>query len=101
MALSLSESKYYKEILPIEENVLCDSTWNKTKQMLLFDFSQRKQTLGPLNIFYVVLTIPEEIESIIHKGHFSLITQGLPDLFQQYVRENNTDLAMNSITILD
>ncbi len=90
-----------KEFLPIEENVLGDSTWNEKKQMLLFDFADHKQTLGPLNIFYVVLTIPLEIESIIKKGHFSLVTKGLPNLFQQYVREHNTDLAMNTVSFLD
>src|SRR5579872_3682898 len=62
-----------KQFLPIEENTLSDSSWSKTDQMLIFDFNDRKQTLGPLNIFYIVLTIPEPLEEKLKDGKFSLI----------------------------
>ena len=82
-----------KNFLPIEENVLSDGQWNKANQTLTFTFTNRKQTLGPINVFYVVLTIPEELESVLQNGHFSLVTNTLPEPFQQAAKENKTNLT--------
>lgn len=85
-----------KNFLPIEENVLSDGQWNTADQTLTFAFTERKQTLGPINVFYVVLTIPEELEPILQNGSFSLVTNTLPEPFQQFAKENKTDLTVNS-----
>src|SRR5690606_26613410 len=45
-----------KDFLPIEENLVCDSLWNKSKQTMVFNLPKR-QALGISQIFYIVLTV--------------------------------------------
>lgn len=85
-----------KDFIPIEDNVLSDSTWNKADQMLVFDFKQRRQTLGPLNIFYLVLTIPESVHNKLQHGHFSLTHTHLPEPYQEFARSNPLNLALSA-----
>lgn len=88
----LPDKKFY----PIQDNLLCDSCWNKSQQYLTLDFSDRRQTLGPINIFYLVLTVPEDVEQKLKTGHFSLTKSHLPAPF---MRENeaqkNSELKLN------
>ena len=64
---SLYKKKSDKNFIPIQDYLICDSAWNKTKQTLILKFDE-KQTLGPSTTFYLVLTIPEEIEKTVRKG---------------------------------
>lgn len=70
-----------KDFLAIQDNLVCDGTWDTSNQTLLFNFDH-KQTLGITNIFYVVLTIPEDVEPQIKQGSFELMTHYLPEQFQ-------------------
>ena len=70
-----------KPFAPLESNFVADSSWNQTKQKLHFSFSDNKQSLGPTNIFYVVLTVPPGLERTLRNGSFSLSHHNLPDMF--------------------
>ncbi len=80
-----------KLFLPIDDNLLCDGSWNKLDQRLILDFHEKKQTLGPHSIFYLVFSIPETIESTLKNGHFSLVQTNLPESLYK----NNPDLTLD------
>lgn len=80
-----------KEFVPIQENLVCDATWNKAAQSLVLDF-ENKQTLNTLNIFYVVLTVPDNMEQTLKNGHFTLRDTTLPE--QIHFSEKKLDLAL-------
>jgi len=82
-----------KAFMPIEQNLVSDSRWNKTRQELIFDFHNNKQTLGPTSIFYLVLTVPDSLERTLQGGHFSVIKQLLPQPFQRKAGSLRIDLA--------
>jgi len=91
---SLYRKTVGKEFFAIEENLVCDSIWNEKKQMLIFDFD-KKENLGPSTVFYLVLTVPEEIESILTKGFFSLESHGLPYHFKHCAQQERLVLAID------
>lgn len=85
-----------KEFLPIQDYLVCDGTWNKTKQTLLLNF-ENKHTLGPIETFYLVLTVPETIEHALKGGFFSLESNCLPDPFKKCMQGNTLALALNML----
>ena len=85
-----------KKFLPIEQNLVSDSNWNKGRQELIFNFQDNKQTLGPTSIFYLVLTVPKDIQDTLKRGHFSVIKQALPPAFQRKAGSLKIDLAQLS-----
>jgi hypothetical protein len=85
-----------KKFLPIEQNLVCDSAWNKARQELILNFKHNKQTLGPINIFYLVLTVPHEMEDTLRQGHFSVVKKELPAPFQSKANLFKIDLAQLS-----
>ena len=80
-----------KEFKPIQENLICDASWNKNTQSLILNF-ENQQTLNAFNIFYLVLTIPDELENTLKAGHFMLPDTSLPD--QINFTEKKLDLAL-------
>ena len=82
-----------KQFLPIEDNLVCDGSWNKLNQCLVLDFNNRKQTLGPRNIFYLVFTVPESIEPALKSGYFNLVQTNLPDTLYKNDQDLKLDLA--------
>ncbi len=82
-----------KRFMPIELNLICDSSWNKARQELILNFEDNKQTLGPLNIFYLVLTVPTEIEPTLRQGHFSMSKPDLPLSFRSQAAPLKLDFA--------
>jgi hypothetical protein len=82
-----------KKFLPIEENFLCDGVWNRAQQHLTLDFHDKKQTLGPLNIFYLVLTVPHAIEDTLKHGQFSLAKACLPQPFATQEKDLMLNIA--------
>ncbi len=88
---SLFKKPSDKNFMPIEDNLLCDGSWNKRNQCLTLDFCNKKQTLGALNIFYLVLTVPPSIELTLQSGHFNLVQTNLPDTFYK----NNPGLKLD------
>ncbi len=85
LVASLYKKSFSKEFLPIEKNLICDGTWNKAKQSLIFNFDE-KETLLPTTTFYLVLTIPAELEDILTNGTFSLEEHYLPKPFKKCVQ---------------
>jgi len=92
---SLYKKKSDKDFIPIQDYLICDSAWNKTKQTLILKFDE-KQTLGPTTTFYLVLTIPEEIEKIVKKGSFVVEKEYLPEQFKVYALQHNLSLALHA-----
>lgn len=88
---SLYKKTPEKKFMPIEENLVCDSSWNRRNQRLMLNFDDRKQTLGPCNIFYLVFNVPESIESTLKNGYFSLTQTNLPAA----LHKNNQDLKLD------
>ena len=88
-----------KEFMPIEDNLVCDGSWNKRHQRLVLDFNDRKQTLGPRNIFYLVFTVPESIESTLKNGYFSLTQTNLPDSLYKNNQDLKLDLAQATVPL--
>lgn len=82
-----------KKFLPIEKNLVSDSSWNKARQELIFNFQDNPQTLGPASIFYLVLTVPNSIAQTLKGGHFSVVKQVLPQSFQRKAGSLKIDLA--------
>jgi hypothetical protein len=82
-----------KQFMPIEDNLVCDGSWNKLNQCLILDFNNRKQTLGPRNIFYLVFTVPESIEPALKSGYFNLVQTNLPDTLYKNDQDLKLDLA--------
>ena len=82
-----------KEFLAIEQNLVCDSNWNKARQEMVLDFRDNLQTLGPLNIFYLVLTVPPAMENRIKSGSFSLLNRALPESLQTNREPLKLDIA--------
>ncbi len=83
LAASLYKKDLDKKFLPIQENLICDSIWNKNTQTLIFNF--KKQPLGLFNTFYIVLTIPDLLECVIQQGKFTVEENGLPEPFKKAI----------------
>lgn len=94
---SLSGSLYKKdpdkEFFPIEENVICDSTWNKEQQLLILNFKQA-QKLGVHTEFYLVFSVPHILEEPLKKGHFSIEEKYLPEPLQDSAKKNELVIAL-------
>jgi len=91
---SLYKKNLDKNFLAIEDNLICDGLWNKHKQQLICMFDE-KENLGPTTIFYLVLTVPENIEAILKKGSFYIEEQCLPKPFKHCANQEKLSLAIN------
>jgi hypothetical protein len=56
-------------LIPIEENWVCDGTWNAKNQKILFKLDEK---LVAVNNYYLVLSFPQKIEPKLKKGTFVL-----------------------------
>ncbi len=92
---SLYKKSLNKNFIPLEQYLVCDGCWNKTKQTLMLNFN-KKQVLGPLNIYYLVLTIPDGLEKTLHEGKFTIEQQCLPEQFKQCTQKFNISLTINA-----
>ncbi len=92
---SLYRKNFEKDLfLPIEENLVCDGVWNKCKQTLILNFDE-KESLAPTTTYYLVLTVPDDVEPVLKKGSFSLEEQNLPKPFKQCAQQEKLSLALN------
>lgn len=65
---SLYKKKESKDqLIPIEENLICDGVWNPKAQQLIFKINKK---IISLNKFYLVLRFPNAIEDKLKKGSF-------------------------------
>jgi len=94
---SLYRKNSGKEFLAIEQNLICDGQWNPKTQTLILDFDEEEK-LAPTNIFYLVLTVPENLEPILKKGHFCLENNCLPRPFKQSAENEKLILAINDVS---
>ena len=85
-----------KEFLPIDDYLVCDGCWNNSKQTLVLSFDER-HTLGAVEVFYVVLTVPTLLEPILKQGSFSLEKNDLPLPFQQAYMPQTLQLTFNTL----
>jgi hypothetical protein len=84
-----------QELIPIEETLVCDGHWNKDKQLLQLKFDH-KEYLHTQSIFCLVLTVSNQLEPILKKGSFKVITQNLPYQLKPAVIKN--DLRISFLT---
>jgi hypothetical protein len=92
---SLYEKNETGDFLPIEKYFVCDSNWKKSTQQLFLRFNQ-PVTLGAINTFYLVLTLPESIESILQNGSFYIGQAGLPLPYREYVKDHELAIALHA-----
>lgn len=92
---SLYQKQTNKEFMPIEEYLVCDGIWNKSKQRLILEFEQEKK-LNSLNIFYLVLTIPNQLEEQLKTGTFEIEKYCLPEPIQACTKNQTLSIAVNS-----
>lgn len=55
------------ELIPIEENLICDGTWNETNQELIFFLNKK---VVAVNKYYLVLNFPSDDASKLKHGYF-------------------------------
>jgi len=82
--------------LPIERYLVCDGCWRKSTQQLFLRFN-RTLTLGAVNTFYLVLTVPKEIEEKLKNGKFRMEKVGLPLPYRQYVGCHELAISLNEL----
>ncbi len=85
-----------KEFMPIEESLVCDGSWNKIQQTLRLTFDQ-KESLGLSTIFYLVLTVPEQLEHLVRQGSFEIVKQALPEPFRLVTAEKNLSFTLDAL----
>ncbi len=93
---SLYRKNMDEEFLAIEKNLVCDGTWNSAEQTLMLNFD-KQQNLSLVNIFYLVLTVPEDLEETIRHGRFDLVNYCLPESFQPCTAHQKLSLALDTI----
>ena len=97
---SLSAALYRKPLdklfLPIEQNLICDSSWIENQQKLVFRFNQ-SLLLEPLTTYYIVLTIPSELEITVKHGSFAIARNTLPPILQESITKQPLTLAFADI----
>jgi hypothetical protein len=56
-------------LIPIQQNLVCDGTWNSKKQELSFNINQK---VVSINNYYLVLSFSKQAEEAIKAGKFTL-----------------------------
>lgn len=90
---SLYEKNSDKNFMPIEQYLICDSTWKKSEQRLILKFDKPKM-LFTTNKLSLVLTIPKELISTLKSGHFTLDAECLPQEYKEHASLNNLCLYL-------
>lgn len=93
---SLYRKNMDENFLAIEKNLVCDGTWNTGQQTLMLNFD-KQQNLSLVNIFYLVLTVPEDLEQTIRQGRFDLVDNCLPESFQPCTAHHKLSLALDTV----
>lgn len=93
---SLYRKEENEKFLPIQENLICDGCWNKTQQTLMLNFD-KKHSLGLNNVFYLVLTVPDNLENTLKNGSFDLVPTYLPEPFQTCTQDQPLSLTFNKL----
>jgi hypothetical protein len=91
--LGLSGALFHKknpreELIATHDNQVATSAWNEKKQQLIFHF-KKSHSLSGTTKFFVVLTVNQELDSLLQNGSFSLLPASLPDAFQTTKKETS------------
>jgi len=57
------------QLIPIEQNLVCDGMWDQKKQQLTFNLNEK---IVATNKYYLVLSFAETLEPKIKKGTFTI-----------------------------
>lgn len=87
LAGSLYRKSNTGELVPVEENLISDGTWNSKQQILQLKFED-KQYLQPTNSFCLVLTVPQELEPALKHGYFDLLPHSLPTQLKPVTKQH-------------
>ncbi len=93
---SLYVKKQDKDFLPLQDNLICDGSWNKTQQTLKLTFDQQR-SLGSVNVFYLVLTIPKHAKPALKKGSFEIVATCLPEPFRPTSTDHKLLLSLDAL----
>jgi hypothetical protein len=91
---SLYKKESNKPFLAIEENLICDGKWDQTRQKLILKFN-KYESLHAYDSYYLVLTIPATLESIIAQGSFEIDHALLPHQLKDSILQPLT-LSLNN-----
>lgn len=97
LSATLFKKDEHDQIMPIQEHVISDGYWSQKEQTLKFRFDQ-KYALSALNKFYLVFTVPEDIEDTLKNGTFSLNKRHLPYQYQRALRNKPLNLSYSTIS---
>jgi hypothetical protein len=93
LVASLFRKEQNRDLIPVEESLICDGTWNRKDQVLKLHFEE-KEYLQPTTIFCLVLTVPDDLEPRLKKGHFDLLPESLPHQLRPAVEKKNLRISM-------
>ena len=92
---SLYEKNSDKDFMPIEQYLICDSTWKKSEQKLILKFVKPKM-LFTSNKLSLVLTIPKDLITTVKSGHFTLDNDYLPAEYKDYASQHDLCLYLGN-----
>lgn len=58
-----------QELIPIEENLVCDGSWNSQNQQITFALDEK---IVAVNEYYLVLSFPKKVARKLRHGQFTL-----------------------------
>lgn len=93
LSASLYQKKDSTKLIPIEDNLISDGQWLSTKQKILFRFN-KPYHLTAHTQFYIVVSIPPELEQNLQLGSFTIEKSSMPDLLQCSVPDTACVLHM-------
>jgi hypothetical protein len=93
---SLYRKDHGNTCIPIEANLVCDGSWNKAQQLLKLTFDH-KHALGPVNVFYVVLTIPHALKNVVKQGSFEVVHHTLPEPYRPAKVDHKLLLSLDAL----
>lgn len=93
LSTSLYHKKNNQKFIPLEDNLICDGVWNKEKQRIIFKFN-KPYGLSAHTQFYVVLSIPADIEAAMKTGWLSIEKNSMPEMIQCCIPDKACILRM-------
>jgi hypothetical protein len=92
LSASLYKNQPGKRFLAIEQNCMCDSFWIKDQQKLILRLMP-PQLVESFNNYYLVLTVPVDLEPIIKKGFFTVVPRAGGMILSESLIKNPVKLA--------
>lgn len=79
---SLYKKHFDNEFFPLQEHLLCESSWNRQKQQIIFRF-ERPLVLEAETTLCLVFSVPQQIESTLKNGYFEFERNTFPAILQE------------------